>query len=213
MPVPGQVGRYADFSCKAQVGRYADLSCKALVVFCLVVGGAQARAQANDVALTAGGYLAVGNPLDLGAAWALEGTFAHRVFSFPLVSVAAEIPVAGSFRSSIPTISGITLARSYTSLFITPGLRLRLAPSFPLSPYISAGAGYVRFNRELFNGKVSPNTTAAFSIGGGLDVKFFPFVSLRAELRDFNSGGLGLETLVLGRQNNLFGTIGLAVRF
>jgi hypothetical protein len=32
-------------------------------------------------------------------------------------------------------------------------------------------------------------------------------------VRDFNSGGLGLETLALGRQNNLFVTFGIAVRF
>jgi hypothetical protein len=171
------------------------------------------RAQSNDVALTAGGYLAASNPLDLGAAWALEGTFAHRIASVPLVSVAAELPVAGSFGSSIPTLSGTNLARSYTSLFITPGLRLMVAPSFPLSPYVSAGIGYGQFRRQLFNGTTSTDGTLAFDLGGGLDVKFLPFISLRGEVRDFNSGGLGLQTLILGRQNNIFATVGLAVRF
>jgi hypothetical protein len=158
------------------------------------------RAQSNDVALTAGGYLAASNPLDLGAAWAMEGTFAHRIASVPLVSIAAELPVAGSFGSSIPTLS-------------TPGLRLMVAPSFPLSPYVSAGIGYGQFRRQLFNGTTSTDGTLAFDLGGGLDVKFLPFISLRGEVRDFNSGGLGLQTLILGRQNNIFATVGLAVRF
>lgn len=172
-----------------------------------------ASAQSNDIGLTGGGYFAVSNPLDLGAAWALEGSFAHRVAGVPLLSISAELPVAGSFTSSIPTLSGITVARSYTSLFITPGVRLRLAPKFPLSPYVSAGFGYARFNRQLFTGGTSANSTTAFDLGGGLDLKIAPFVSLRGEIRDFNSGGLGLQTLLLGRQNNLFVTAGVAIRF
>jgi hypothetical protein len=54
----------------------------------------------------------------------------------------------------------------------------------------------------------------AFDMGGGqLDLKVFPFVSLRGEIQDFNSGGVGLQSLVLGRQNNVFVPFGLALRF
>ena len=171
------------------------------------------HAQKNDIALTGGGYFDVGNPLNFGAAPALEVSFAHRLASVPLLGLYAEIPVAGSFSSNIPTISGLSVARSYTSLFITPGLRLRLAPSFPLSPYVSAGLGYGRFNRQLFTGGSSSDSTFAFDIGGGLDLKFLPLVGLRAEVRDFNSGGVGLTTLALGRQNNVFVTAGITLRF
>ncbi|HZQ24075.1 MAG TPA: outer membrane beta-barrel protein [Terriglobales bacterium] len=172
-----------------------------------------ANAQSNDVALTGGGYFAVSNPLDLGVAWALEGSFAHRIFSVPMVSVGAELPIAGSFSSSIPTLSGLAVAKSYTSLFITPGVRVRLAPSFFLSPYLAAGLGYGRFNRQLFGGGTSSNSTFALDVGGGLDLKVLPYISLRGEIRDFNSGGIGIETLALGRQNNVFVTVGVAVRF
>lgn len=171
------------------------------------------QAQKNDIALTAGGYFNVSSPLDLGVAPALEGTFAHRIASVPLLSLYLELPVAGSFSSDIPNLSGLTVARSYTSLFITPGVRVRLAPSFPISPYVSAGLGYGRFNRQLYNGTTSSDNTFAFDIGGGLDLKILPVVGLRAEVRDFNSGGADLETLTLGRQNNLFVTAGIALRF
>jgi hypothetical protein len=186
---------------------------RAVTLICVICLAVVAAAQSNDIALTGGGYFAVSNPLDLGAAFALEGAFAHRIAAIPLAAAFAELPVAGSFTSSIPTLSGTTLARSYTSLFITPGLRLRLAPSFPVSPYVAAGLGYARFNRKLFDGTISANNTFAFEIGGGLDLKVLPFISLRGEIRDFNSGGLGIETLALGRQNNLFVTAGVAVRF
>jgi hypothetical protein len=186
------------------------------ILFLLVAFAAQA--QKTDIGLTGGGYFEATNPLSLGAAGALEGTFAHRLASVPMLGLYAELPVAGSFSSSIPTLSGITLSRSYTSLFITPGLRVRLAPSFPLSPYVSAGVGYGRFNHQLFNGSTSSNGTLAFDIGGGLDIKFLPFIGLRAEVRDFNSGGLdiqtlGMQALGLGRQNNVFVTAGIALRF
>lgn len=186
---------------------------KAILGFLCLLIAAGAQAQKNDIALTGGGYFNVSSPLSLGAAPALEGTFAHRIASVPLLGIYAELPVAGSFSSDIPTLSGLTVARSYTSLFITPGVRVRLAPSFPISPYVAAGLGYARFNRQLFNGTSSADSTFALDIGGGVDLKILPIVGLRAEVRDFNSGGVGLQTLVLGRQNNLFVTAGIALRF
>ena len=79
--------------------------------------------------------------------------------------------------------------------------------------FFKVGIGLARFNRHLIGGGTSASTTAAFDIGGGLDIKLASFISLRRELRDVNSGGLGLQTPVAGRQNNLFATIGLAFRF
>lgn len=184
-----------------------------VLTICAKAQRIEATAHSNDIAVTAGGYFAGNTPLNLGAAWALEGTFAHRLASLPLIGLYAELPVAGSFNSSIPTFNGQSVARSYNSLFITPGLRLKLAPSFFLSPYVSGGLGYARFSRHLANGTTTPNSSFAFDVGGGLDWKIAPFLSLRGELRDFNSGGLGLETSLLGRQNNLFATLGLVIRF
>jgi hypothetical protein len=190
-----------------------------VVLCCIVLMSSLAFAQFgehppnNDIAVTFGGYVAATNPLDLGAAWAIEGSYARRLASVPLLSIYAEIPVATSFTSSIPSLSGTNIARSYTSFFVTPGLRLRLAPTFFISPYLAAGLGYGQYNRQLFNGTHSTDGTFAFDVGGGLDIKVLPFISLRGEIRDFNSGGLGPQTLIFGRQNNIFGTIGVAVRF
>jgi len=179
-------------------------------IFAVSIAG---RAQSTDVALTTGGYFAVSNPADFGAAFALEGTVAHNFAEIPFAALGVEVPIAGSFKSSIPTLAGTRLARSYTSLFITPGLRLRLAPSFPLSPYFAVGLGYGRFNRTFFDGSTNAQSTFAVDIGGGLDLKVLPFISLRGEIRDFNSGGVDISTLALGRQNNVFVTVGVALRF
>ncbi|MDP9161352.1 MAG: porin family protein [Acidobacteriota bacterium] len=173
-----------------------------------------ANAQKNDLGFGVGGYFAASNPLNLGAAWAIEGSYARQFAAVPLLSVSAELPIAASYKSSIPTLNGTTLARSYTSLFITPGVRVRLAPSFFISPYVAAGLGYGRFNRELYNGTTSPYGAFAFDVAGGLDVKILPFVSLRGEVRDFNSSTFGFQSFIApGRQNNVFVTLGLGVRF
>jgi len=79
--------------------------------------------------------------------------------------------------------------------------------------FFKVGVGLTRFNRHINGGATSASPTAAFDIGGGLDIKLASFISLRRELRDVNSGGLGLQTSVAGRQNNVFATIGLAFRF
>lgn len=198
--------------------RLTEVKLRRFVLFgFLALLAGSAFAQKNDVALTGGGYFEVTNPLNLGAAWALEGSYARRIAGVPMLAVSAELPVAGSFSSSIPTLSGLSIASSYNSLFITPGVRVRLAPSFFISPYVAAGIGYARFNKTLFTGGTRANSTAAFDIGGGLDLKVLPHISLRGEIRDFNSGGLDLPslatTLATGRQNNLFITAGVAVRF
>lgn len=190
---------------------------KIILLLLLTAVGESAFAQKNDIALTGGGYAEVTDPLNLGAAWALEGSYARRLVGVPMLALSAELPVAVSFSSSIPTLSGLNIATSYDSLFITPGLRLRLAPSFFLSPYLAAGIGYGRFNKTLLDGSTRVDGNLAFDIGGGLDMKILPHISLRGEIRDFNSGGLDLpsvlSTLATGRQNNLFVTAGVAVRF
>ncbi|HVO62719.1 MAG TPA: hypothetical protein VMT53_17420 [Terriglobales bacterium] len=190
-----------------------------LVLVCLLSVGS-AFAQKNDVALTGGGYFEVSNPLNLGAAWALEGSYARRFARVPLLSVSWEVPVAGSSGSSIPTISGLNIASSYSSLFVTPGIRVTLAPSFFLSPYLAAGVGLGHFNKTLFTGGNTSNNTLAVDIGGGFDMKILPHTSLRAEVRDFNSGGLDipgvpsfLSSSVGGRLNNLFVTAGISIKF
>jgi Outer membrane protein beta-barrel domain len=189
------------------------LLCFALFL-CLLVAGGTAQAQKNDLSLTAGGYFTSDNPFNIGTAWALEGSYARRMFSVPFVSLSGELPVAESFKSSIPNLSGTTLIRSYSSLFITPGLRLRLAPSFPLSPYVAAGVGYARFNRKLNDGTTSPYDSLAADLAGGIDVKVFPFISIRGEVRDFNTSNFSVQSLLSGgRQNNIFLTLGLSLKF
>ena len=182
-----------------------------LLGLAVLVSGAQA--QKNDLGVTFGGYFTADNPLSAGTAFAIEGSYARQIFAVPALQLSLEIPVAGSFDSFVPSSFIPLIGGSYTALFITPGVRARLAPSFLISPYFAVGGGLARFNRNLSGGGTSANNTAAVDFGGGLDLKVLPHVSLRAEVRDYYSGSPGLDPLFLQRQNNLVVTGGIGVRF
>ena len=177
-------------------------------------------AQKNELSLAAGGYFPVSSVFGAGDAFALEGTFAHRLASVPFISLYGELPVVGSFRSHLPT--NFFTPASYSAFFLTPGLKVKIAPSFPISPWLAVGGGWARFSKNASLASVTGSdvtNTWAFDIGGGLDVKIAPFVSARGEVRDFYTGNpftsnplLNLVPIV-GNQNNVVATVGLVFRF
>lgn len=180
-----------------------------LVLVCVLCGAA--FAQKNELAITAGGYFPIG--IDgVGSGGALEGSFAHRIFNPEIAAVYVEVPVAVAF--NVSQVSALGQGK-YSSLFVAPGLKLKVVPGFFFSPWLSLGAGLARYNSTQFTtGTQSVSNHAVLQIGGGLDVKVFPFVSLRGEVRDFYSG---LPTFVFSpgtaRQHNLLTTAGVVFRF
>ncbi len=185
----------------------------AFVLSIVALFTAAAQAQKNDLGVTFGGYFTADNPLSAGTAFAIEGSYARQFLHVPAVQLSVELPVAGSFDSIVPASIIPLVGGSYTALFVTPGVRARLAPGFFLSPYVAAGIGVGHFNRSLNGGGSTSDNSFAADFGGGLDLKIFPHVSLRAEVRDFYTGSPGLNPLFLQRQNNLVVTGGIGIRF
>jgi hypothetical protein len=172
-------------------------------------------AQKNELSVGVGGYFPV-NLTGVGNAVAIEGTFSRRFGSAPLASLYLELPVVATLNSSVRTF-GLTSSSSYSSLFLAPGVKLKLAPGFFLSPWLAVGGGLAHFSNNSslanFTGEGSRNTSVV-DFGGGLDWKIAPFLSARGEARDFYSGGLGLSLTSLNeRQHNLVTTLGLVLRF
>jgi hypothetical protein len=167
------------------------------------------------LALGAGGYFPV-NLSGVGNAAAIEGNAAFRIASVPFFSAYVEVPVVGTLNSHVTT-AGLTSPASYSALFVAPGLRLKFAPGFPVSPWVAVGGGLAHFSGSsrlrLLSGTDTTNTSV-FDYGGGLDVKIAPFLSIRGEVRDFYSGGLGFNLATFNeRQHNIVATTGLVVRF
>jgi hypothetical protein len=166
-------------------------------------------AQKNELAVTVGGYL----PADSGNAFVIGGNFAHRLASVPLVSVYLEIPVFSTFNSTAHVLPPPPLGNpKYSALFVTPGIKLKLAPGFFLSPYFAVGGGVVHFSKS--NVITDDSTyTGAFDFGGGLDLKIAPFLSARGEVRDFYSGGPDLIPGFNESQHQIITSVGLVLRF
>ncbi len=171
-----------------------------------------ALAQKNELAVTAGAQFPNNSQFNSGNSWAVGASFAHRILHAPLASLYWEIPVVGAPENVMKT----PFRTTYSSLFITPGLKLKLAPEFPISPWLAAGVGVARFHNSA-NTAFSDQTAtkAVFDIGGGLDWKIAPFLSARAEVRDFYSGlpDIASASGLSGRQHNVVPQVGLVFRF
>jgi len=186
-----------------------------LFVIALFLFAAPAFAQSNDLAVTFGGYFPISGQLSGGNAFATQGNFGHRIFHVPLASIYLEIPVAGVPNSGpFLASNGLLSVGSYSAIFVTPGLRLKIAPGSPISPYLAIGGGLAHFSQSgnAFTGSSSTNSGTA-DFAGGLEMKIFPYLSLRGEVRDYYSGSPFSLPNFSERQNQLLTTGGIVLRF
>ncbi len=93
----------------------------------------------RDVRLPIPGFVRTGNGL------AYQVSYANRIYNAQVASLHVEFPITVTPKTDI-TSSNALSPRSYSSLFITPGLKLKFLPFAPASPYVVGGVGYARFN-------------------------------------------------------------------
>jgi Outer membrane protein beta-barrel domain len=198
------------------IGMHVKAKYTLFVVALICLFSLAAFAQSTELAVTAGGYFPINSPVNADRAFTLGGSFAHRVAHVPLVGLYVEVPVFGTFDSTAAFTSTIasptTNFNKYSALFVTPGLKLKLAPAFPVSPYFVAGGGLARFSKSNSNVNETTNT-GVFDVGGGLDFKIAPFLSTRLEVRDFYSGPPKLSTNFTNREHQVIASGGLVLRF
>jgi hypothetical protein len=113
----------------------------------------------------------------------LEGAIGFRLLNAHLASLHLEVPAAGI--PSQPITTGSTLgsvADHLSTVFVTPGLKLKVLPIAPISPWVSVGGGWAHY--ALDSGGTA--NKGALEYGGGLDFKSgLPVLGFRAEVRDF----------------------------
>jgi len=171
-------------------------------------------AQSNDLSVTLGGYFPINSQIPVGNSFAILGNFGHRVFHAPFTSLFVEVPVAGTFNSDVFTSGHLLSLGTYSAVFVTPGLRLKLAPGSPVSPYLAIGGGLAHFSKSGNPLATSSSSNAGtFDFAGGLEMKIFPYLSLRGEVRDYYSGSPNLLPGMDARQNQLLATGGIVLRF
>jgi hypothetical protein len=161
--------------------------------------------------------------ISFGSNITFQATYAHRIADLKVAAIYFEFPFAAAPKIGVSS-SNNSVPANYASIFITPGLRLKLRPNASVSPWFAAGGGYARFHEsaELQDG--SPNlgrigaNRGAAQFGGGMDFRtpikvLFP-IGLRVEIRDFYSGKPNYNQPTGGGfQHNLLFSGGLIVSF
>jgi len=198
----------------------------ALVFFMLTLG-LSAQAQKNEASFLVGGLKtgsrgvtdAAASSIDTGASVAYEVNVATRLVNAKLVSLYFEVPLIVAPNTDLNS-SNVLVPNNYSSIFFTPGLKLKAWTMSPLSPYAVLGAGIGHFNSSstLVSGQPNPasrGTTAfVYDVGGGVDVRVIPFVALRGEIRDLISGNPKFVVPVSGdHQHNVLFAGGVVLRF
>ena len=191
-----------------------------------------AMAQKADVAFVAGGSFVsdsnvtvlstptIVNTLKTNNHLFLEGALGLQLFNARVVSLGIDVPVVGipSQRLTLNSAPSVVIDH-LSSVFITPGLKLKLFPVSPIAPWLSVGGGWARFSTDSII-----TNKGAFEYGGGLDFKSgLPVLGFRAEVRDFVTGdpNFGFVSAVSNGSNsqssfhrhNLMAGGGIVLRF
>jgi hypothetical protein len=184
---------------------------KYLLLLALILGFALSSgfAQSNEIGATIGGQFVFGS-YDVGKSGAFEINPAHRIFNAEVASLYVEVPLTWTFNTY--RVDPLNLVHDhYSSFFITPGLKLKVLPQLPISPYGFVGVGLARYHDTNTDSASYGNVV---DYGAGLDWKVAPVVSLRGELRDYNASLPSLSFPLPGsRQQSLSATVGLDFRF
>lgn len=185
------------------------------------------RGQKNEASFLVGGLKtgsrgiadAAADSIDTGLSPAYEIDVATRLLNARLVSLYFEVPLIIAPNTPLKS-SNVLLPRSYSSIFLMPGLKLKAWTMSPATPYLVAGVGVGHFGSSatLSNGQANPVSTGAtklvYDIGGGVDLRLIPFVALRGEVRDLISGNPNFSVPVTGsHQHNVLFAGGVVLRF
>jgi opacity protein-like surface antigen len=193
-----------------------------LTCFCLAgVFGSSAFAQRQELGLTLGALFETdrGGGLTSGAGTGFQANYGFRLAGGDKAALFLETHFLASPLREVETRDSSATA-NYASLYVTPGLRIKFAPNARISPYVAVGGGLAWYeqSREQVGG--GPNSAprniyrGAFQFGGGVDVKVWRFLSLRAEVRDFYTGSPAYNVAeVRGGQHNVVAGGGFSLRF
>ena len=167
-----------------------------LFVAALLMASTFAAAQKADAAFVVGGsFISDTNgtvivPPPLGTANVtiktdhhlfFEGALGVRVLDAKAVSLHIEAPIAATPSATLTEPITSTTLDHISTLFITPGLRMKFLPGVRVSPWASIGGG--RAHYSLKDARLMQNK-AAIQYGGGLDFKTnLPLLGFRAEVR------------------------------
>lgn len=149
---------------------------------------------------------------------ALQINYGYRFWGNDSVAVSGEVHFLANPLRKIS--GGPTLTRDFASLYITPGVRVKLNPGGRIQPFGSIGGGWALYEQstETIGGAPNPaprhTSRGAFMFGGGLDFKIARWLAIRGDVRDFYTGRPSLNSLTLnGGQHNVVASGGFVLNW
>ena len=165
-------------------GRFAGgtMARTGFVVACaavLVLLAAGASAQVNDVSAGLGrtflsdqgvkGIIAKDTNIHFGDGISYSLSYGRRIVDAGFASMTIEVPFVHDPSADINFATNI-VPKSFSAFYLTPSIRINLAPHFAFSPWISGGGGFAHFSPSstlVFGGPSSAKstTTGRFKLG------------------------------------------------
>jgi hypothetical protein len=157
--------------------------------------------------------------LDARSGVAFRVNYGRRFFRNNKVALYGEINFLASPLRDVSTLV-TTATRDFSSLYLTPGIRVKFLPALMVSPYVLVSGGYADYDQSttLINGQ--PNLASrelargVFDFGTGLDVRIWRLLALRGEACDYYTGSPGYNvTTISGGHQNIVATGGFVPRW
>ena len=135
----------------------------------------------NELAFGLGGISALARndsvSLDAGSGVAFQVNYGRRFLNRNKVALYGEINfIASPLRDVSTAIT--TATHDFASLYVTPGIRVKLRPASRIPPYAAVGGGYGDYEQSLTRIDGRPNQAprelarGVFDFGAGADVVF-----------------------------------------
>jgi hypothetical protein len=177
----------------------------------LCVAAVSCVAQKSEFAVLASSFQSSAS-YNIHGGTGLQLNYAHRLVHIPMASLYLELPFAAAWGGNRSITQGNLLHENYNTMYLTPGLKLKILPSSFVSPYLAGGLGWGGFRSS--NTSATSNKFAG-DIGGGADFTILPILSLRAEIRDYYTSSPTLDVLSVfhGSVNNVTISGGAVLRF
>jgi hypothetical protein len=197
---------------------------RSVVTTLFLLGGLPAYAAADsrvEVALLLGSTSATNEQpaLQFDRGTTYQATFGWAIWRRRAAQVALDVPFIASPAFTVVT-PGASLPLEYASLYLTPGVRVSVAPGAKVSVFGTLGAGYARYTESTLRADRSPNpgqrdtNTGALEFGGGVDVRGLGWLGFRFEVRDVYTGARTFSLATPGnRVHNVVTSGGFLVRF
>ena len=171
----------------------------------IVLGGLSLHAQdhKNEMAFTLGVEFVpdhqtrgTGATIESSRSIVFGASYGRRLIHGAAASLFLEIPFSAAPSHRLSTIDPPVTQTSMATLFVTPSLQVKFAPSGAVAPWVSGGFGWAFLEGAELLPTGAPNPdrrrhTAAAQFGAGADIRtplnILAPISLRAEFRDFYS--------------------------